>query len=368
MKKTMMALMFALPVALSPLPTAAKDAAMSAPGEARITVLYDAFGKPSELRKDWGFAAFIEYGGKRILFDTGNDGEVFAHNVKAKGIDLTRLDFVVASHRHGDHTSGLGHLLSVNPAVPIYVPKENFGVFGAQLPGTFYPRDESLPAEMRYYDGKPPETMRFGTPWPRGNFTWVSKTTQIAPGFHLILLKGPWGVDLDVMEISLAIDTPEGIVLVVGCSHPTIEKIVEATVAATGKPIHLVIGGTHLIPAKPPEIQRIATTLRDTWKVGWIAPAHCTGEPAFAILKETFGERYLYAGLGTALALGATVKVVADAGQPPTTAMDERDLSVYRTLQPENYGGPASMLASEHQPRRLLSVLRHLNSLAIPRD
>src|SRR5215472_8770600 len=170
--------------------------------KAQITVLYDAFGKTSTMQKDWGFSAFIEYGGKRILFDTGNNADIFAHNVKAKGIDLTKLDFVVVSHRHGDHTSGLNYLLSVNPSVPIYVPKENFGVFGATLPGTFYRRNDSLPAEMRYYDGKPPETLRFGTPWPKGNFTWVAQTTEVAPGLHLILLKGPWGVDLDVMELS----------------------------------------------------------------------------------------------------------------------------------------------------------------------
>jgi hypothetical protein len=138
-----------------------------------------------------------------------------------------------------------------NTEVPIYVPKENFGVFGAALPGTFYKRDDSMPPEMRYFDGKPPETLRFGTPWPEGNFTWVRESTEIAPGFHLILLKGPWGVDLDVMEISLAIDTPKGVVLVVGCSHPTIEKVVEAASAATGKPIHLVFGGTHLLLAQP---------------------------------------------------------------------------------------------------------------------
>src|SRR5712692_9462729 len=110
----------------------------------RVTILYDAFGKPSSLQKDWGFAALIEYGGKRILFDTGNNADTFAHNVKALKIDLKRLDFVVISHRHGDHTSGLNYLLSINPGVKIYVPKETYGVFGSSLPGTFYRRAESL--------------------------------------------------------------------------------------------------------------------------------------------------------------------------------------------------------------------------------
>jgi 7,8-dihydropterin-6-yl-methyl-4-(beta-D-ribofuranosyl)aminobenzene 5'-phosphate synthase len=183
---------------------------------------------------------------------------------------------------------------------------------------------------MRYFDGNPPETLRFGSAWPEGNFTWLTETTEVAPGFHLILLKGSWGVDLDVMEISLAIDTPDGIVLVVGCSHPTLEKIVEAARSVIDKPVHLVFGGTHLLPATPDEISRIATALRDEWQVRWIAPVHCTGEPAFAILKESFGDHYLYAGLGTTLELGPKVTMKAEAGQLQTYAMDLADRIDYR--------------------------------------
>ncbi|HYA19760.1 MAG TPA: MBL fold metallo-hydrolase [Burkholderiales bacterium] len=304
--------------------------------KAQITSLYDAFGKTSSMQKDWGFSAFIEYGGKRILFDTGDNADIFAHNVKAKGIDLTTLDFVVVTHRHGDHTSGLNYLMTVNSKVPIYVPKENFGVFGSAFPGTFYKRNESLPPDMRYFDGKPPEKLRFGTPWPQGNFTWVTENAVIAPGFQLILLKGSWGVDLDVMEISLAIDTPDGVVLVVGCSHPTIEKVVETTKAVTGKPIHLVVGGTHLLPATNEQITRIANSLRDNYQVKWIAPVHCTGEPAFGILKQTFGDRYIYAGLGSTILLGPTVTTVAEAGQPQMQAMDEDDLRSCRELHAQS--------------------------------
>lgn len=310
--------------------TAAGTTALAAEDKAEITILYDAFGQTSTMQKDWGFAALIEYGGRRILFDTGNNAEIFAHNVQAKGIDLTTLDFAIVSHRHGDHTSGLNHLVSVNPDVPIYAPKENFGVFGAALPSTFYKRDESLPAEMRYFDGEPPETLHFGSAWPEGDFTWVTETTEVAPGLHLILLQGSWGVDLDVMEIALAIDTPDGIVLVVGCSHPTIEKIVEAAAAVIDKPVHLVVGGTHLLPAAPDEISRIATGLRDEWQVAWLAPAHCTGEPAFAILQESFGDRYLYAGLGTTLELGPKVTIRADAGGQPSHATHQEGMIDYQ--------------------------------------
>jgi 7,8-dihydropterin-6-yl-methyl-4-(beta-D-ribofuranosyl)aminobenzene 5'-phosphate synthase len=300
----------------------------------RITMLYDAFGKTATMQKDWGFSALIEYRGKRILFDTGNNAAIFANNVKAKGIDLNKLDFVVISHRHGDHTSGLNYLTSVNPDVTIFAPKENFGVFGGTVPGTFYRRNQSLPAEMRYFDGNAPDTLRFGSPWPNAKFTWVANTMQAAPGFHLILLKGTWGVDLDVMEISLAIDTPEGIVLVVGCSHPTLEKILAAAVELIPqKPIHLIVGGMHLLAATDEEITRVATALHDTWKVEWIAPAHCTGEPAFAILQKSFGDHYLYAGLGSTLVVGPKVLAYDDSGAPTfARAMNDEERQMYRLL------------------------------------
>jgi 7,8-dihydropterin-6-yl-methyl-4-(beta-D-ribofuranosyl)aminobenzene 5'-phosphate synthase len=158
----------------------------------------------------------------------------------------------------------------------------------------------------------------------------VSKTTEIMPGFHLILLNGTWGADLEVKEISLAIDTPDGIVLIVGCSHPTIEKIVEAAKNTINKPIHLILGGTHLLPAANEQISSIATSLHDKWSVQYIAPVHCTGEVAFSVLKETFGDRYVYAGLGTTVLLGPKVTVKAEAGQPNKTAMGEEDFRSYR--------------------------------------
>ena len=110
--------------------TAATGKAAAAGPENRITILYDAFGKDASMRKDWGFSALVEIAGKRILFDTGDDRDIFAANVKAKNVDLTKLDFVVLSHRHGDHMAGLAHVLSVNPTVKIYAPKEGFGIYG----------------------------------------------------------------------------------------------------------------------------------------------------------------------------------------------------------------------------------------------
>ena len=271
-------------------------------GKAQITVLFDAFGKDSSMQKDWGYAVLVEYGGKRILFDTGNNPDIFAHNSKAKGVDLSKLDFVVMSHRHGDHMGGLTYLLKVNPNVPIYAPKEGFGVFGSNLPGTFFRKDESLPQDQRYFNGAPPEILSFGSGWPSANFQLVDKNVEVAPGIHLIALVSDKPGTLELRELSLAINTPDGMVIVVGCSHPGIDKIV--AVAATINPrIHLIAGGFHLVVASDADIANIVTALHDSSKVEYVAPGHCTGEPAFAALKKAFGNRYLYAGLGTTLDL-----------------------------------------------------------------
>src|ERR1700722_9956138 len=162
-----------------PANTSGTDAKVDQP-KAQITVLYDAFGPASAMQKDWGYAALVEYGGKRILFDTGNNPDILAQNAKAKDIDLSKLDFVVMSHRHGDHMGGLAYLLKVNPKVTIYAPKEGFGVYGADLASGFYRKDPSLPPEQRYYNGAPPEVMRFGAAWPGANFQLVDKTSEIA--------------------------------------------------------------------------------------------------------------------------------------------------------------------------------------------
>ena len=319
-------------------------AAAADPSKAQITVLYDAFGKASAMQKDWGYAALIEYGGKRILFDTGNNPDILAQNAKAKGIDLSKLDFVVMSHRHGDHMGGMAYLLSVNPKVKIYAPKEGFGVYGADLPGAFYRKDASLPPEQRYYEGKPPEVMRFGSAWPGANFELIDKNTEIAPGIHLIALVSDKPGTLELRELSLAINTPDGMVIVVGCSHPGIDRIVDAA-AKINPRIHFVAGGFHLVVAKDDEIEKIVTALRGTYKVAYVAPGHCTGEPTFTALKKAFGDRYLYAGLGTTIALGATPRPITGAAQDVASAMDREDLKTYRTLLVKSDDDEPSLLA-----------------------
>jgi len=270
----------------------------------RVTILYDAFGKasPANLTQDWGYSALVEYGGQRILFDTGNNPEIFAHNVKALGVDLKKLDFVVISHRHADHTSGITYLLSVNPNVKIYTPDEPFGLFARGVPNSFYRKDEALPANMRYFNGSPPEALAAGSPWSNGHFEPISSTTEVSPGIYVVPTISQTPGTLELRELSVAIRSPKGLILIDGCSHAGIEKILE-TATGVDKHVHLLFGGLHLVKAPDADIARLSSSLHDEWKLDEIAPGHCTGEPAFDALKKTFGDHYIYAGLGTTVEL-----------------------------------------------------------------
>ena len=275
-------------------------AAVPCRAQDKVTILYDAFGESKELTKDWGFSALVEHNGKRILFDTGNSAANFEHNVKALGVDLTKLDFVVISHRHADHATGLRYVLSVNPNVTVYVPADRSNGFGGvAIPKTYLRADESLPAKMRYFEGKgAPEHFTYGKLYDTGNFVFVNELTEISLGIFLVRTVSQKKGYLELPELTLAIKRPNGLLLVDGCSHAGIETILEAASAIDPR-TEIVFGGLHQAETPVEEIDALVENLKTKWKVQRIAPGHCTGELAFARLKKAYRENYLYAGLGT---------------------------------------------------------------------
>lgn len=127
-----------------------------------------------------------------------------------------------------------------------------------------------------------------GAAWPGANFQLIDKNTEIAPGMYLIALVSDKPGTIELKELSLAIKSPHGLILIVGCSHPGVEDIVQET--ASVDHINILFGGLHEIQATEPEVERIAVVLHDQYKVERVAPGHCTGEPEFAALKRVFGD------------------------------------------------------------------------------
>jgi 7,8-dihydropterin-6-yl-methyl-4-(beta-D-ribofuranosyl)aminobenzene 5'-phosphate synthase len=270
-----------------------------------VTILYDAIGKSAGLKLGWGYSALIEYGGKRILFDTGGRLNDLAANVTSLGVDLSRLDFVVLSHRHGDHTSGLHHVLKVNPGVKIYTPAEQQNFHTPSAPGLvnmIKRRVDSAPDDMHYFDGKVPEQIGSDSPWPDANFVQIRSATEVLPGFWLFSTVSDVTGTKEMNEISMAVKTPQGLVIIVGCSHPGVEKILEAAMKIEPR-LYSVFGGFHLAEIPDAEVSSLVIRFRDKWKFERVAAGHCTGEFAFSEFNRIYGTKYDRAVVGAVIAL-----------------------------------------------------------------
>jgi len=275
---------------------------------ARVTIIYDAFGKPSSLERGWGYSALIEYGGKRILFDTGGQYQAFANNVQLLHVDLKTLDFVVLSHRHGDHTSGLAYVLQQNPNVKIYAPLEG-GSFGtptvtkdSAVGKIILSKVAGIPEDLHYFEGSRADAYPIDSPWPNAKITRIDKPVEVMPGFYLFKTISEIKGTLELNELTMAIKTPQGLVVVVGCSHPGIEKIM-AVASQIDPRIYTVVGGLHLVDKSDQEVMQTVENLKSKWKTQRVAAGHCTGELAQTEFERVFKDRHDHSGLGEVIAL-----------------------------------------------------------------
>ena len=94
-------------------------------------------------------------------------------------------------------------------------------------------------------------------------------------------------------EMELTLDTKEGLVVIVGCSHPGIVNILKTIAGRTGQPIRGVIGGTHLMDA---DKERLLKTMEDFKAMGmeFIGESHCTGDDNLKMIQESFGEYFIF--------------------------------------------------------------------------
>ena len=125
---------------------------------------------------------------------------------------------------------------------------------------------------------------------------------EVVPGFFLFKTVSENKGTLELNEISMAIRTPKGLAVVVGCSHPGIEKIL--TVASQIDPkFYIVAGGLHLVDSSDQQITQIVDNFKNKWKIERVAAGHCSGEFAQTEFERFFGGRHDHAGLGETIAL-----------------------------------------------------------------
>lgn len=235
--------------------TPSKDARLT------ITIVYDNYSYDPRLRTAWGFAALVEYHDQVVLFDTGGDGQMLLDNMNMLGIDPAHIEGVVLSHAHGDHTGGLGALLDTGVRPTIYLPP-------------------SFPANFKRQAGE------------------ATTVAEVTPGQTIaegLSTTGEMGSD--IREQALVIQTGRGLVVVTGCAHPGVAKMVAQAKELSGEPVYLVLGGFHLGSRDDAQIETIIANFREMG-VAKVAPCHCTGDRAIAMFEAEYGDDFIRAGAG----------------------------------------------------------------------
>ena len=235
-------------------------------GPVTIATVFDNYELRPGLIRRWGFAAVVKTPSAVVLFDTGSDGPVLLSNMREMRLAPEDVTAIVISHIHQDHSGGLRAFLKANPKVAVYLP--------ASFPNSM--RQMVRQAGARTHDVHAPET--------------------IATGIHTT-----GQMDGHLYEQALVVETPEGLVVLTGCAHPGIVRMVEqANAVVPDKPVNLVMGGFHLMRASDSEIEGV---IRDFRRLGVkrVAPSHCTGDRARARFEKAFGADYVPGGLGGVL-------------------------------------------------------------------
>jgi len=271
----------------------------------RITTLIEnTKGEHLALKNEHGISFHVEANGRTVLFDTGQSG-TFLQNAEQLRIDLTGLEFVALSHGHYDHSGGLLALSEKAKKFEVVVGKGFFEEKYAALPGggheflgNNFSAGDLRTRGIRF--SEMPDSVKELVPgvFAMGNFPRIHPDEVIRDRFKL-LKDGVFTTDRFDDEIMLVVDTPKGLVAILGCSHPGMRNMLDAVKSHFNKHLYAVLGGTHLVEAAPGAMKASIDYLENS-DLDVIGVSHCTGAGAMTTLGET-ESRYFHNRTGTSL-------------------------------------------------------------------
>jgi 7,8-dihydropterin-6-yl-methyl-4-(beta-D-ribofuranosyl)aminobenzene 5'-phosphate synthase len=230
-----------------------------------VKVIYDNYVKVDGLKSDWGYSIVIEGLEKGILFDAGTKPDIFEYNFNKMGIDGDKIDLIVFSHEHGDHTEGLPAFLEIKKGIPVIIPF---------------------------------------------SFSDAFKSKMVSYGLTPVLVKGPAKIcenlytsgefPYQIPEQALVLNTKNGLVVITGCSHPGIVEMLKEIKSAFNKNIYMVFGGFHLLNKSEKEMDGIISEIK-TLGVVKCGATHCTGEKQIKMIRDAFGTNFVELGVGNSI-------------------------------------------------------------------
>ena len=256
--------------------------------KAKIILLAENKVEKRNLIAEHGLSFYISYKGKKYLFDTGQGLAIF-HNANKINIGLEKLDAVILSHGHDDHSGGLRKLLKINNKLKVI-----------SHPKTF----------LKKYKIENGEKVFIGSDIKEDeidNLVKIKERMEIDKGIfvtgevktknddyindkYLVEENGQEKIDDFADDMSLYFETAKGIVILLGCSHKGVINIIKEIEEQTNKKIRAILGGMHLKHSSDYEIDEIVNYLKKI-DFDFLAPIHCTGNKAAMKMKKVFGDK-----------------------------------------------------------------------------
>lgn len=259
-RKTITGLVLALALACLPVTQAVAQKAEDR-SQNYFQVLFDTtFSKEKDFRTGFGYSVFVQYEGKRLLFDLGADAATLEHNIKTAGIDPATLDAVAVSHNHFDHMSGLTYIRKVRPDLDVFVP-----------PGQDFDDGKLIP---------------------------LGDTASITPNLTLLRTHTETPTVGIADEISVLIRTAQGPYLITACSHTSVATIVDKAMKLANAEIFHYTGGARLKFRGVEDAKKVVGDLKAR-KVKHVSPGHCSVDHNVGqVFEEAFTTDYSASRLG----------------------------------------------------------------------
>lgn len=258
----------------------------------RIQILVDN-NSISSCASEHGFALWIETENNKIIFDTGQNYTTLLTNGRSLRIDLSSADTLILSHGHFDHTGGVSEILKLIPDIDVY--------YHPALTSTRF----SVTDDSARSIGVPEYALDSLNTHPKQHIHHITKPFKIAEKIYISgeiprnsafedtggpFYLDPEGTIADRLpdDLSIWIETPEGLVVCTGCCHSGVINTLNHITSKSGvNNIVTLIGGLHLMNATESRINNTISQLKQ-FAIGHIVPCHCTGEKAAELMAEAF--------------------------------------------------------------------------------